>query len=216
MPENNLRSVIEALLFASENPLTLEQIRVVLDNLDAAEVRRRIEELKAEYEQSGRGIRIIEVAGGFRMVTAPNFSVFLRKLYKDRFTERLSKPALETLAIIAYKQPVTKTEIESLRSVNIDGVIKNLVDKGLIRILGRKKVPGSPYVFGTTKQFLELFGLRSLEDLPKIEEDFAALAEKKESQLHDQAKEVATAAQPGQVEEKEQITEAINESKESA
>jgi segregation and condensation protein B len=170
MAEDNLKPVIEALLLASERPLTIEQIRVTLDNLAADHVRKAIDELKAEYEQSKRGMRIAEIAGGFQMITAPDFAPFLKKLFKDRNTERLSKPALETLAIIAYKQPLTKLEIELLRNVNVDGVINSLLEKNLIRVTGRKKAPGRPFVFGTTQQFLEHFGLKSLEDLPKIEE----------------------------------------------
>lgn len=180
MADNNtnaVKSVIEALLFASENPLTIEQLRFALEDLEPNEIKMAIEELKSEYVQANRGLRIIEVAGGFRMTTASNFASFLKKLYKNRFVERLSKPALETLAIIAYKQPITKMEIESLRNVNIDGVIKSLLEKNIIRVAGRKKAPGSPYVFGTTKQFLEHFGLKSLEDLPKIK-DFPLLEEK--------------------------------------
>lgn len=180
LSEDNIKSVIEALLFASEKPLTIEQARNVLDNIEASSIRNILEELKSEYEKSNRGIRITEIAGGFQMITAPNFAPFLKKLFKERHVERLSKPALETLAIIAYKQPVTKLEIESIRNVNVDGVIKNLLDKGLVRISGRKKAPGRPYVFGTTKQFLEFFGLKSLEELPRIEE-FSSLAAKTES-----------------------------------
>jgi len=181
MPQDNIKSVIEALLFASEKPLTMEQVKGVLDNLDTVEIRKVLEELKQEFEQSNRGIRIIEIAGGFQMITASDFAPFLKKLFKERRVERLSKPALETLAIIAYKQPVTKLEIESIRNVMVDGVIKNLLDKSLVRIAGRKKAPGRPYVFGTTKQFLEYFGLKSLEDLPKMEE-FSDLVAKNEMQ----------------------------------
>jgi segregation and condensation protein B len=169
MSQDNTKAVIEAMIFANEKPLVIEQIKKVLDNLETTDIRKIIEELKDEYVASGRGIRIIEIAGGFQMVTAPDFASFLKKLYKQRRLERLSKPALETLAIIAYKQPVTKLEIESLRSVNIDGVVGNLLEKGLIRISGRKKAAGRPFVFGTTRQFLEYFGLKSLEELPKIE-----------------------------------------------
>jgi segregation and condensation protein B len=168
--ENNIKSIIEALLFSSEKPLTIEQVKKVLDHLEATQVRKNIEELKLEYEQANRGLRIAEVAGGFQMMTSPRFAPFLKKLYKERHIERLSKPALLTLAIIAYKQPVTKRQIQSLRGVSIDGVMNNLLDKSLIRITGRKKAPGRPYVFGTTLQFLEYFGLNSLEELPKIEE----------------------------------------------
>lgn len=177
--EDNRKSVIEALLLASEKPLALEKIREVLDNLPAQDTLKTIEELKKEYEEANRGIRIIEIAGGFQMITAPDFAPFLKKLYKDRNTERLSKPALETLAIIAYKQPLTRNEVELLRNVNVDGVMKSLTDKNLIRICGRKKSPGNPYVYGTTRKFLEHFGLNSLQDLPRIE-DFSSLAKEKE------------------------------------
>ena len=179
MSGDNVKSAIEALLFASDKPLTIEQARNILD-LEASRIRGIFEELESEYEKSNRGIRIIEVAGGFQMITAPGFAPFLKKLYKERRTERLSKPALETLAIIAYKQPVTKLEIESLRNVNVDGVIKSLLDKYLVRIAGRKKAPGRPHVFGTTRQFLEYFGLKSLEELPKMEE-FSSLVVKEET-----------------------------------
>lgn len=179
MSDNNIRSVIEALLFASEKPLTIEQVKNVLDNLEGQQIRQLIEELKSEYEQSNRGIRIAEVAGGFQMVTQPALALFLKKLFKGRHVERLSKPALETLAIIAYKQPVTKLEIGSLRNVNVDGVVNSLLDKNLIRIAGRRKAPGRPFVFSTSRQFLEYFGLKSLEELPKIEE-FSNLSVKNE------------------------------------
>jgi segregation and condensation protein B len=175
MEENNLKSAVEALIFASDKPVTIEQMKKVLDIPDAPAVRKIIEELKAEYESGNRGVRIIEIAGGFQMIASTNFAPFLKKLYKSRFTEKLSKPALESLAIIAYKQPLTKAEIESLRNVNVDGVMKSLLEKEMIRICGRKKIPGRPFVFGTTRQFLEHFGLKSLEDLPKMD-DFTAMA----------------------------------------
>jgi len=169
MSEDNLKTVIEALLFSSDKPLTLEQLKGALDNLDTSLIRKLIEELSREYENANRGIRISEIAGGFQMITAPFSAPFLKKLYRQKRVEKLSRPALETLAMIAYKQPVTKTEIESLRQVNVDGVIKSLADKDLIRIAGRRKAPGRPHVYGTTRQFLEYFGLKSLEQLPKIE-----------------------------------------------
>ena len=199
--EDNRKSVIEALLLASEKPLALEQIRPVLDSLDTGEIRRLIEELKLEYEQANRGIRIVEIAGGFQMSTAPGFAPFLKKLFKGRNAERLSKPALETLAIIAYKQPLTRSEIELLRNVNVDGVMKSLLDKNLIRITGKKKAPGSPRVYGTTRLFLEHFGFKSLADLPRVEE-FQALAKKNDM----------VDIEP----EEEKTTEELNESKSPA
>jgi len=168
MSENNLKYAIEAKLFASDKPLSAELMRPALDNLASSEIRKLIEELQGEYEQANRGMRVAEIAGGFMMVTATGFAPFLKKLFKDRHTERLSKQGLETLAIIAYKQPLTRTEIELLRNVNVDGVMKSLLDKNLIRISGRKKTPGRPLVYGTTRQFLEHFGLKSLDDLPSI------------------------------------------------
>lgn len=180
MEENNLKSAIEALIFASDKPATIEQIKKVLDISEAGSVRKNIEELKSEYETQNRGLRIVEIAGGFQMIASTAFAPFLKKLFKCRFSDKLSKPALESLAIIAYKQPLTRAEIESLRNVNVDGVMKSLLDKNLIRICGRKKVAGRPFVYGTTRQFLEHFGLKSLDDLPKMD-DFTAMAKEMEA-----------------------------------
>lgn len=193
MADGNVKSVIEALLFANDKPLLLEQIKNVLGNLETNEIRGIIDEMRTGYEQENRGIRIVEVAGGFQMITAPDYAPFLKKLYKERRVERLSRPALETLAIIAYKQPVTRLEIESLRNVDIDGVVRNLVDKGFIRISGTKDAPGRPKVYSTTREFMEYFGLKSLEELPKIENFQSALinTENKEAVANEQPKESA-------------------------
>ncbi|MCU0665985.1 MAG: SMC-Scp complex subunit ScpB [Candidatus Omnitrophica bacterium] len=170
MAENNLKAVVEAMLFSTDKPLTIEQIRKALDNLPSADINAVIQELKTDYQVSNRGLRINEVAGGFQLSTPVDFAPLLKKLHKGRKVEKLSRPALETLAIIAYKQPLTKIEIETLRNVNVDGVIDSLLEKDLVRVAGRRNTPGCPYVFGTTKKFLEYFGLNNLEDLPKIEE----------------------------------------------
>lgn len=180
MEENNLKSAIEALIFASDKPITVEQIKKVLGDLDSLSINKIIMELKNEFEAQNRGIRLVEIAGGFQMTTCSNFAPFLKKLFKNRYSDKLSRPALESLAIIAYKQPLTKAEIESLRNVNVDGVMKSLVDKNLIRICGRKKIPGRPFVYGTTREFLEHFGLKSLHELPKME-DFTVLAQQQEA-----------------------------------
>ncbi len=181
MEENNLKSAVEALIFASEKPITIEQIKNVLGDIDILGVNNIIAELKNDYQAQNRGLRVVEIAGGFQMITSSNFAPFLKKLFKNRYNDKLSKPALETLAIIAYKQPLTKSEIELMRNVTIAGVMKNLIDKNLIRICGRKKIPGRPFVFGTTREFLEHFGLKSLQDLPKME-DFTVLAQQQETQ----------------------------------
>ncbi|MFA5430502.1 MAG: SMC-Scp complex subunit ScpB [Candidatus Omnitrophota bacterium] len=178
MPDN-ITAVVEALLFAAEQPLSLEQLCSLVPGSDTAMLREAVTRLKQEYETGGRGVRVDEVAGGYRMTTAPELSGFVRRLYRQRRSDKLSRPAMETLAIIAYKQPVTRQEVQSLRSVNIDGVMKNLLEKNLIRISGKKDAPGRPFVFGTTRQFLEYFGLNSIEEMPKldsIEVGAAALA----------------------------------------
>jgi hypothetical protein len=120
---------------------------------------------------------VAEVAGGWQMLSAPAFAEYIREFYKTRHKEKLSRAGLEVLAIIAYKQPVSRTDVEMIRGVNSDGTVMHLLNKGLIRIAGRKEVPGRPYVYATTTQFLEYFGLRALEDLPKLE-DFPALMAK--------------------------------------
>jgi len=172
MEESVVKGVIETLLFINEGPLSLDQIKTAFDEtLDEKYILQCIEALKKEYNETARGLRIVEVAGGYQLVTAAEYSPFLKKFYKQKYTERLRPAALETLAIIAYRQPVTRSDAEAIRGVSVDGVIKNLMDKGLIRIVGRKKnAPGRPFLYGTTKIFLERFGLNSLNDLPKIEE----------------------------------------------
>ncbi len=169
MAQDTAKSVIEALLFSSDSPLTVEQIKNVIEDLDKAQIRQMLLELGSEYENTNRGMRLIEVAGGYRMVTPPGLAPFLKKLYKQRRPDKASKPALETLAIIAYKQPVTKMDIAALRNVNVDGVVASLLGKDFIRIAGRKNAPGRPIVYSTTRTFLEYFGLNSLDDLPKID-----------------------------------------------
>jgi len=168
--EDLARKVIEALLFVSEAPIPVERMNLVLEDLNPAEIRRAAEELKKDYEASHRSLVIQEVAGGYQMTTNPVYSPWLRKFLKKTHGEKLSGPSLETLAIIAYKQPVIRQEIEFIRGVNVEGVLKALLEKGLIRIQGRKDVIGRPLLYGTSREFLEYFGLNSLEELPPIEE----------------------------------------------
>ncbi|MDP3143092.1 MAG: SMC-Scp complex subunit ScpB [Candidatus Omnitrophota bacterium] len=172
--ENNdhehLKGILEALLFISDKPLVLASIQEVIEGIDNQTVQKLMDELRAEYSQRKSGLAINEIAGGYQMSTSAEYTGSVKKYYKSRHKEKLSSPALETLAIIAYKQPLTRLDIESIRGVNVDGVIASLLDKGLIRIAGRKDVIGRPFVYGTTRQFLEYFGLKSLQDLPKMEE----------------------------------------------
>lgn len=170
-PESNqIKSAIESLIFISNKPLLIEDIKKLFDDLESSRIREVIENLKNEYQGRASGIDIVEIAGGFQMVTSPANAGHIKSFYKIKHTEKLSGPSLETLAIIAYKQPVTKVDIETLRGVNADGVVKNLLEKNLIKIIGRKEVIGRPFVYGTTRLFLDYFGLKSLDELPKIEE----------------------------------------------
>ena len=161
--------VVEALLFASDVPLEAERIREVLDLENAAAARGLVEELMTRYEGEPRGLAIVEVGGGYRMVTRPELAPWLVRLARARTRVRLSRPALETLAIIAYKQPVSRPELDAVRGVSSDAVLDGLLERRLVRIAGRKEAPGRPFLYETTREFMVAFGLRDLNDLPKIE-----------------------------------------------
>ena len=169
MEQEQAKRIIEALLFASEKPLTVAQMKEVLDGLDAQAIKALISQLQDEYTDSGRSFSVVEVAGGYRVSTDPEYAPWLKKLYKSR-TEKVSLPSLETLAIVAYRQPITRLEIENIRGVNVDGVLRTLLGMSLVRISGRKEILGRPFLYRTTREFLEFFGLQSLEELPKLEE----------------------------------------------
>jgi segregation and condensation protein B len=169
-PVPNPVDVVEAMLFASDVPLEAERIREVLDLENAAAARGLVDELIARYEAEPRGLSIMEVGGGYRMVTRPELAPWLVRLARARTRVRLSRPALETLAIIAYKQPVTRADIEGIRGVSCGGVVANLMERSLIKITGKAKVLGAPFLYGTTPEFLEYLGLNSLKDLPSMEE----------------------------------------------
>ncbi|MBI2870776.1 MAG: SMC-Scp complex subunit ScpB [Candidatus Omnitrophica bacterium] len=174
MERAQLKSVLEAMIFTSEFPLSVDQAREVLGPVTQAEIVQAIEELREECGAQGRGLRIEEVAGGYRFTTKPEHFQWLKRLIRTRHERRFSLPALETLAIIAYRQPITKGEIESIRGVSSDGVLETLLERGLVKIRGRKEGLGRPILYGTTQEFLEYFGLKSLEDLPKWRKDETA------------------------------------------
>jgi segregation and condensation protein B len=177
--------ILEALLFASDTPLELERIREVLDLPSVGAAREFVEELRGRY--ADRGLQIVDVGGGYRMVTRPELQPWLVRLTRARTKQRLSRPALETLAIVAYKQPVSRPEVDAIRGVNSEAVLESLLERRLIRIPGRKDAPGRPYLFETTREFLVAFGLRDLDDLPKVEgellvPELAAVAEHDEAE----------------------------------
>jgi segregation and condensation protein B len=161
--------VVEALLFASDAPLEAERIREVLDLENVAAARALVDELRTRYEEANRALTISEVAGGYRMVTRPELAPWLVRLARARTRVRLSRASLEALAIVGYKQPVSRPEIDAIRGVNSEGVLDSLMERRLVRIAGRKEAPGRPFLYETTREFLIAFGLRDLNDLPKVE-----------------------------------------------
>ena len=169
MEHDRLRSVLESLLFAAETPLTVHRLSEVLGGIEKKEIVAVLEELQAEYETAGRGFRLIEVAGGYQMRTPKENADWVKSLFRGR-PARISRATLETLAIIAYKQPIIRAEIEVIRGVDVDGVLSTLLERRLVRIVARKDVPGRPFLYGTTTEFLELFNLKDLANLPTLKE----------------------------------------------
>ncbi|MBI3323417.1 MAG: SMC-Scp complex subunit ScpB [Candidatus Omnitrophica bacterium] len=171
MDETLIKRILEALLFVSEKPLLIDQAREVLGpEAQPPEVRRLLLELGRECEQGGRGLRIVEVAEGFQMVTDPALAPHVARLTRKVRTVRLTRPSLETLAIVAYRQPATRVEIEQIRGVDVGGVLETLLKLSMIRVISRREVVGRPLLYGTTREFLDHFGLKSLDGLPSLEE----------------------------------------------
>jgi len=168
--KNENLQIIESLLFASDTPLTINKLKEIVPHSDAKKIKKNIDTLNENYNKSGSSLKIIEVANGFQLVTRKEYSAYIQQLFKGRSASRLTNPGLETLAIIAYEQPITKQRMEQVRGVNVDGVVKTLLERNLISIVGREKMPGNPLLYGTTNFFLEYFGIKSLKDLPKLKE----------------------------------------------
>ena len=169
-----LKAILEALIFASPEPLTPKAIDKLVDSEPKEDVQAALEDLKRDYERPG-GLQLVEVAGGLQIVTRPELHDWVRRLFHERSTQKLTVQALETLAVIAYKQPITALEIGEIRSVNTSGVLTTLLERHLIKIVGRKQVVGRPFLYATTKEFLIRFGLNDLNDLPKVEDMAEAL-----------------------------------------
>ena len=165
-----LRRLIEALLFASPDPLTVQRIKAIVPGTENEDIVESIEELRRDYERDDRAFQIVEVANGYQLTTKPDYAIWVDKLFESRSKTSLSRPALETLAVIAYKQPVVRSAIEAIRGVNVDSVLRTLMERGLVRIVGRAEGPGRPLLFGTTREFLMRFGISRISDLPKLEE----------------------------------------------
>ena len=165
----DIKYIIESLLFVADEPLTVDRLKKILIQAETVEIRQTMADLAAEYEVRGGGFYLDEVAGGYQIRTRPQYTDWIKKLIQPK-PLRLSKPALETLVIIAYKQPIIRSDIEHLRGVDCGGVIRVLLERKLIRVLGRKEIAGRPLIYATTKRFLEIFDLKNLRDLPTPKE----------------------------------------------
>ncbi|MDA0841823.1 MAG: SMC-Scp complex subunit ScpB [Planctomycetota bacterium] len=180
MSEVNPKSIIEALFFATDEPVAAKKIAEII-KIETLEVRRLLKEMKSEYDEAGRGFEIIEVAGGWQILSREDFGEYVKQLHKTYAQAKLSQSALETLAVIAYKQPVLRAEIDAIRGVNTGPLVRTLIDRGLVKIVGRADTLGRPTLYGTTRKFLERFSLKSLKELPQAEDAEARKREEAES-----------------------------------
>jgi segregation and condensation protein B len=183
----NYPNIIESLLFASDSPLSLSRLNQVLTELNGEKIKELIDELNEKYQVNNNSFRIREIASGYQLYTLPEYSTWVQRLYQEKRKHKLSWPALETLSIIAYQQPVVKAKIEKVRGVDSFGVIKTLLERNLITIVGRENSWGRPLLYGTTPEFLIHFGLKSLSDLPKLEELEEILKQKELAKMSEKA-----------------------------
>jgi len=170
LEDQELKSAIEAVLFIAGNPLSVDRLKSLFEEATQEQIEAQLTGLRQAYDDRVAGIMLAEIAGGYQLATRPEYAAWLRKFRSVKVSARLSKPALETLAIIAYKQPITRTEAEVIRGVNIGGIIRNLMERRLVKIVGKKDVPGKPMLYGTTPEFLQYFGLKDLSALPTLKE----------------------------------------------
>lgn len=182
MDMRELKAILEAVLFVSHEPVTIARLMSVVGTVSKAEMIQALGLLKHDLDQDGRGLQLVQVAGGYRLVTKQEYAPWLKRLDKAKPAQKLSRSALESLAIIAYKQPLVRAEIEEIRGVETSGVLRTLCERKLVRIVGRKDVPGRPIMYGTTKFFLEHFGLQDLSQLPPLRE-FKELGESEQALL---------------------------------
>jgi segregation and condensation protein B len=167
---NEIKKIIEALIFASDSPISENRIKNVIAELDPDQIHEIVTELNHEYDQNEHAFKIVRLAGGYQFATRAEYASYIKQYYKGRSKSRLSRAALETLAIIAFKQPISRPEIDSIRGVNSDGVVKNLLERNLIHISGRSETIGRALLYSTTSEFLQYFGVNDIADLPKPRE----------------------------------------------
>lgn len=180
---DDLKKIIETLLFITDRPVKPSRIADVVETADARRVREIIRELQEEYASQGRAVQIVELGGGFQMSTKPEYGRWVRRLYNEKMTTKLSNAALETLAIVAYKQPITRAEMEAIRGVDVAGPLERLLERALVRVVGKKDTVGRPMVYGTTDEFLRMFGLNKISELPDLQVFAAKTLHEKQEDL---------------------------------
>jgi len=169
LSEAVIKEIVESILFVADTPLSLDRLCTILEEFERDEIRRSIDAISSDCNSSQRGIELVQVAGGYQFRSRPEFADYIRRLKRAK-PARFSPSALETLAIVAYRQPVTRAEVEYLRGVDSGGILKSLLDKKLVRIIGKKDIPGKPLIYGTTREFMETFNLKDLASLPTLRE----------------------------------------------
>lgn len=183
VPTSEFKQIVETLLFITDRPLKPGRIADVIDGVDARRVREMILEIQDDYLRRNSAIQVVEVGGGFQMSTKPEYGRWVRRLYNEKMTTKLSNAALETLAIIAYKQPITRAEMEAIRGVDVAGPLERLLERSLVRVVGKKDTVGRPLVYGTTDEFLRMFGLNKVSDLPDLQVFAAKSLHEKQADL---------------------------------
>lgn len=169
VPTSEFKQIVETLLFITDRPLKPGRIADVIDGVDARRVQEMILEIQADYIRRNSAVQVVELGGGFQMSTKPEYGRWVRRLYNEKMTAKLSNAALETLAIVAYKQPITRAEMEAIRGVDVAGPLERLLERALVRVVGKKDTVGRPMVYGTTDEFLRMFGLNKISDLPDLQ-----------------------------------------------
>lgn len=216
MEDSELKKVIETLLFITDTPLPVSRIAQLCEIKNKERLETALVELRKSYDEEGRTLQVMQVAGGWQLATRPEYGLWVRKLYQNKMTVRLTQAALETLCIIAYKQPLTRAEIESIRGVEVIGPLETLTQRRLITVVGRRESIGRPILYGTTSEFLRQFGLNSLDDMPKLESfDIENMAEAAQATAIDLI-EQESIPEPAAEGDGQAVTEAAPENTEAA
>jgi segregation and condensation protein B len=200
-----LKRIVEALLFASSEPLSVVRMRSLIVGSDANEIVEAIDALKEDYAHDSRSFQIVQMGGGYLITTKSDYAPWVTRLFESRAKQRLSRAALETLAVVAYKQPVMRSAVEAIRGVNVEGVLRTLMERNLVRIIGRGDGPGRPLLFGTTREFLMQFGINRLSDLPALREIEGLISAQEGSTVADDSGKSGSGENHGREDKNQQV-----------